>query len=83
MTRVYYKEAAAALVVFDLTRAGTFDGVAKWKSDLDAKVTLADGRPVPAVLLAQQGHTLALSISLLLRSLHSFLYRLIRNPAAL
>ncbi|XP_069987515.1 uncharacterized protein [Penaeus vannamei] len=54
MTRVYYKEAVGAFVVFDVTRAQTFDAVTKWKTDLDTKVTLADGSPIPAVLLANK-----------------------------
>uniref|UniRef100_A0A7N6BLF7 Ras-related protein Rab n=1 Tax=Anabas testudineus TaxID=64144 RepID=A0A7N6BLF7_ANATE len=54
MTRVYYREAVGALVVFDVTRASTFDAVLKWKEDLDSKVTLNHGRPVPAVLLANK-----------------------------
>lgn len=40
MTRVYYREAVGALVVFDVTRASTFDAVLKWKDDLDSKVEL-------------------------------------------
>lgn len=39
MTRVYYKEAVGALVVFDVMRATTFDAVLKWKDDLDSKVS--------------------------------------------
>lgn len=54
MTRVYYKEAVGAFIVFDLTRASTFDAVTKWKNDLDLKVQLSDGRPVPCVLLANK-----------------------------
>lgn len=54
MTRVYYKEAVGALIVFDVTRANTFDAVSKWKADLDAKVVLLDQRPVPAVLIANK-----------------------------
>ncbi|XP_043996152.1 ras-related protein Rab-38 isoform X2 [Gambusia affinis] len=54
MTRVYYREAVGALVVFDVTRASTFEAVLKWKDDLDSKVTLNHGRPVPAVLLANK-----------------------------
>lgn len=38
MTRVYYKEAVGAFVVFDVTRVSTFDAVKKWKMDIDAKV---------------------------------------------
>ncbi|XP_014279361.1 ras-related protein Rab-32 isoform X1 [Halyomorpha halys] len=54
MTRVYYKEAVGAFIVFDVTRASTFDAVVKWKQDLDAKVQLADGSPIPCVLLANK-----------------------------
>jgi Ras-related protein Rab-32 len=54
MTRVYYKEAVGALVVFDVTRSSTFDGVSKWKADLDDKIMLADGSKIPAVLLANK-----------------------------
>ncbi|XP_076437990.1 ras-related protein Rab-38-like isoform X2 [Babylonia areolata] len=54
MTRVYYKEAVGAFIVFDVTRASTFDAVTKWKNDLDSKVQLSDGSPVPCVLLANK-----------------------------
>lgn len=55
MTRVYYKEAVGAMVVFDVTRYSTFEAVQKWKSDIDAKVTLPpDERPIPVVLLANK-----------------------------
>ena len=54
MTRVYYKEAVGAFVVFDVTRSQTFDAVSKWKTDLDTKVTLPDGSPIPAVMLANK-----------------------------
>ena len=33
MTRVYYKEAVGAFIVFDISRGSTFDAVLKWKSD--------------------------------------------------
>ncbi|XP_043193350.1 EF-hand calcium-binding domain-containing protein 4B-like [Amphibalanus amphitrite] len=54
MTRVYYKEAVAAFVVFDVSRSVTFDAVMKWKNDLDQKVQLANGDCVPCVLLANK-----------------------------
>ncbi|XP_043924764.1 ras-related protein Rab-32 [Protopterus annectens] len=54
MTRVYYKEAVGAFIVFDVTRCSTFEAVLKWKNDLDSKVKLPDGSPVPAVLLANK-----------------------------
>ncbi|GJJ72275.1 hypothetical protein EMPS_04632 [Entomortierella parvispora] len=57
MTRVYYKEAVAALVVYDVTRPKTFEAVAKWKSDLDSKVSLPPGLgggSIPTILLANK-----------------------------
>ena len=54
MTRVYYREAVGALVVFDVSRGDTFPPVAEWKADLDAKVVLLDQRPVPAILIANK-----------------------------
>ncbi|NXS63001.1 RAB32 protein, partial [Brachypteracias leptosomus] len=54
MTRVYYKEAVGAFVVFDVTRGSTFEAVSKWKNDLDSKVLLPNGNPIPAVLLANK-----------------------------
>merc|ERR1711892_1621569 len=54
MTRVYYRDAAAAFVVFDLSRIATFEAAAKWKEDLDMKVITGDGSKVPAILLANK-----------------------------
>lgn len=54
MTRVYYKYAIAAIIVYDLTRPATFDSILKWLSDVKDKVTLHDGQPVPVILLANK-----------------------------
>jgi len=54
MTRVYYKEAVGAFVVFDVTSKTTFDLVSFWKEDIDQKVTLPDGSRLPCVLLANK-----------------------------
>ncbi|XP_070607741.1 ras-related protein Rab-38 [Erythrolamprus reginae] len=54
MTRVYYREAVGAFIVFDVTRPATFEAVAKWKQDLDTKLTLPNGQLVPTVLLANK-----------------------------
>jgi len=53
MTRVYYKEAVGAIVVYDVNRAPTFEAVKKWKNDIDNKVTLKD-QPIPTILLANK-----------------------------
>ena len=52
MTRVYYRDAAAAFIVFDLTRRATFEAVRKWKEDLDTKVITTDGARVIVILRA-------------------------------
>ncbi|XP_022095623.1 ras-related protein Rab-32B-like [Acanthaster planci] len=54
MTRVYYKYAIAAVIVFDLSRPATFDSVLKWYSDVNQKVMLANEQPVPVLLLANK-----------------------------
>ncbi|CAH0381137.1 unnamed protein product [Bemisia tabaci] len=54
MTRVYYKEAVGAFIVFDVCRVATFEAVVKWKQDLDSKVMLPDGNPIPCILLANK-----------------------------
>ncbi|KAG7265843.1 hypothetical protein CRUP_010485 [Coryphaenoides rupestris] len=67
MSRVYYKGSTGALVVFDVSRRGgpTLRAAADWKRDLDCKVLLDNGDPVPAVLLANntQGHTSCSSVN--------------------
>lgn len=54
MTRVYYKEATACIIVFDITQRRTFQSVARWKADLDSKVHLPNGKTVPCLLLANK-----------------------------
>jgi len=55
MTRVYYKEAVGAFVVFDVTRISTYEAVKKWKSDIDTKVTIpGTTQAIPVVLLANK-----------------------------
>ncbi|KAL0219234.1 hypothetical protein P9112_004887 [Eukaryota sp. TZLM1-RC] len=54
MTSLYYREAVAALVVFDITRQATFSAVQKWKADIDSKVCLPNDEPIPVILLANK-----------------------------
>eukprot|EP01116_Phalansterium_solitarium_P013896 TRINITY_DN3134_c0_g1_i1.p1 TRINITY_DN3134_c0_g1~~TRINITY_DN3134_c0_g1_i1.p1 ORF type:complete len:219 (-),score=36.78 TRINITY_DN3134_c0_g1_i1:143-799(-) len=53
MTRVYYKEAVGAFIVYDVTRERTFKAVTKWKADIDENLT-SDGVSIPVVLLANK-----------------------------
>ncbi|KAI7894717.1 P-loop containing nucleoside triphosphate hydrolase protein [Mucor mucedo] len=62
MTRVYYKEALGAIVVYDITRPQTFEGVTKWKKDIDTKVALPEawgGGQIPVILLANKTDLIA------------------------
>ncbi|NWW42557.1 RAB7L protein, partial [Pedionomus torquatus] len=54
MTRLYYREASACVIMFDVTNASTFTNSQKWKQDLDSKLLLPDGSPVPCLLLANK-----------------------------
>jgi len=54
MTRVYYKDAVGAFLVFDVKRPKTFESVMRWKNDLDSKVSLSDGSNIPCLLLANK-----------------------------
>ncbi|KAM4044745.1 ras-related protein Rab-7L1 isoform 1-T1 [Anomaloglossus baeobatrachus] len=54
MTRLYYKQASGCIIMFDLTSADSFRRCQMWKSDLDNKVTLSNGDPVPCILLANK-----------------------------
>ncbi|XP_055013044.1 medium-wave-sensitive opsin 1-like isoform X2 [Boleophthalmus pectinirostris] len=54
MSRVFYKEARGALVVFDASDWSTLDSAAQWKTDLDSKMTGDTGHTVPTVLLANK-----------------------------
>ena len=40
--------------MFDVTNPGTLEGAQTWKKDLDEKVILPSGSPVPSVLLANK-----------------------------
>ncbi len=52
--RIYYKDSFGALIVFDLTDKTTFQSVERWKSQVDSKVKLPGGEPLPVILVANK-----------------------------
>ena len=54
LTRVYYKDASACVVMFDISSLKSFKSVVRWKNDVDSKVFLRDMSPVPCLLLANK-----------------------------
>ncbi|XP_078727797.1 ras-related protein Rab-7L1 [Lampetra fluviatilis] len=54
MTRLYYKDAAGCIVIFDVASLPSFHNCLKWKRDLDSKAFLPDGRPIQCILLANK-----------------------------
>jgi GTPase SAR1 family protein len=54
MSRTYFRGASGCVVMFDVTDRQTFENVAVWKADLDSKVVLPSGRPIPCILAANK-----------------------------
>eukprot|EP01084_Bolivina_argentea_P084487 152769_1 len=54
LTRTYYKNALAAIVVFDITAKQSLANAKIWKEDVDDKVFLKNGENIPCVLLANK-----------------------------
>ena len=54
MTRTYYRGASGCVVMFDVTNRETYQHARDWKYDLDSKVVLPNGQPVPCILLANK-----------------------------
>ena len=42
------------MLVYDITRPETRDTIAKWKKEIEEKVTLPNGTPLPTILLANK-----------------------------
>jgi len=53
-TRVYYKDAVSAVVVFDMEYPKSLQTAIKWKQDIDEKVTLSNGQPLPVILVGNK-----------------------------
>lgn len=56
IARVYYKDALGALLVMDLSRdvQESLDSALAWKEEIDNKVLLPNGKPLPVLLVANK-----------------------------
>jgi small GTP-binding protein len=54
MARVYYKNSYGALLIYDVSRPTTFGTVARWKEEIDNRVLLPNGEPLPVVLIGNK-----------------------------
>ena len=52
--QVYYQNTRGVFIVYDLTNEQSFKAVLEWKREIDTKVRLPDGKPVPVVLLGNK-----------------------------
>lgn len=53
MTRVYYRDAVGAIIVYDQTNPNSFDNIMKWKMDIDEKVSIAN-YSIPILLIGNK-----------------------------
>ncbi|KAH3766968.1 Rab GTPase [Pelomyxa schiedti] len=55
LTRVYYRDAVGAFIVFDVTSRNSYAATLVWKKDIDEKVTVGpDKKPIPCILLVNK-----------------------------
>mmetsp|Transcript_1958 Transcript_1958/g.2815 ORF Transcript_1958/g.2815 Transcript_1958/m.2815 type:complete len:211 (-) Transcript_1958:500-1132(-) len=54
LLRNFYRNASAAIVVYDITSPKTLQNAVKWKADIDKKVRLPDGGVIPCILLGNK-----------------------------
>ena len=54
IARVYYKNSHGAILVYDVSRPKTFETVAKWKEEIDRRVLLSNGKPLPVLLVGNK-----------------------------
>lgn len=60
MTRVYYKDAIGAVVVYDVTRFTTRESVIQWKHDIDSKLVFpGTDIKIPTILIANKNDLLS------------------------
>jgi small GTP-binding protein len=54
VTHIYFQEAIAAFVVFDVSRISTLEMALEWKKDIDEKVFTSEEKPIPCLLIGNK-----------------------------
>ncbi len=54
VTRCYYRNSSAAMVVFDITQPDALRSVVAWKQDINDQVILEDNQSIPCFLVANK-----------------------------
>lgn len=54
LSRIYYKDAVAAVIVFEASSRASLEGTLKWKADIDSKVFLPNEKPIPVLLVGSK-----------------------------
>eukprot|EP00753_Platysulcus_tardus_P001121 PLAT11078.1.p2 GENE.PLAT11078.1~~PLAT11078.1.p2 ORF type:complete len:222 (+),score=87.40 PLAT11078.1:14-679(+) len=54
IARAYYQNAYGAMLVYDASSEETFEDTIKWKNELDSKVCLPNGKPLPILLVGNK-----------------------------
>lgn len=54
MTHLFYRDAAACMIVFDVSRYSTLNEAVKWKNDFDMKVNYNETNQKPCILIGNK-----------------------------
>lgn len=54
LARIYYRDAVAAFVTFDVSQRSSFENAVRWREDIVKKVFLPSGDPIPVFLLGNK-----------------------------
>jgi small GTP-binding protein len=54
LQRIFYSNALAAVIVYDMFNFRSFQSAARWKKDVDQKVFLPSGQRIPVLLLGNK-----------------------------
>lgn len=54
MSKIYYQESNAAIILFDITRTNSFYDASWWIDDIRSKVKTSENNPIPCLLIGNK-----------------------------